>query len=48
MTALAFLLAAGNVEHKIKLFDVKVAKTLQTLRDHGATITSVAFSPDGS
>ena len=53
MTAIAFspdgsLLAAGDAEHKIKLFDVKGAKTLQTLRDHGATITSVAFSPDGS
>lgn len=53
MTAIAFspdgsLLAAGDVEYRIKLFDVKDAKTLQTLRDHGAVITSVAFSPDGS
>jgi uncharacterized protein with WD repeat len=53
MTALAFspdgsLLAAGDAEHRIKLFDVKEAKTLQTLRDHGAAITSVAFSPVGS
>ena len=53
MTALAFspdgsLLAAGDAEHRIKLFDVKSAKTRQTLRDHGAAITSVAFSPDGT
>ncbi len=53
VSAIAFssdgsLLAAGDVEHRIKLFDVKEAKMLQTLRDHGATITSVAFSPDGS
>ncbi len=53
VSAIAFspdgsLLAAGDVEHRIKLFDVKNAKTLQTLRDHNAIITSVAFSPDGS
>ena len=53
ITAIAFspdgsLLAAGDVEHKIKVFDVKSAKALQTLRDHNAAITGVAFSPDGS
>ncbi len=53
MTALAFspdgsLLAAGDAEHRVKLFDVKTARTLQTLRDHNAAISSVAFSPDGS
>ena len=53
MTTLAFssdssLLAAGDVEHKVKLFDVKSGKTLKTLLDHDAAITGVAFSPDGS
>lgn len=42
------VLAAGDVEHRIKLFAVKEASTVQTLRDHSAIITSVAFSPDGS
>lgn len=53
ITAVAFspdgsLLAAGDVEHRIKLFDVQTAKAVQTLKDHAAAIVSVAFSPDGT
>ena len=53
ISAIAFspdgsLLAAGDVEHRIKVFDVKTAKAVQTLKDHSATIVGVAFSPDGT
>jgi WD40 repeat protein len=53
ISAIAFspdgsLLAAGDVDKKIKLFDVKSAKTIRTLSDVGTTVLSLAFSPDGS
>jgi WD40 repeat protein len=53
VSAIAFsadgsLLAAGDVDKKIKLFDVKTAKAIHTLRDVGTTVQSLAFSPDGS
>ena len=53
VSAIAFssdgsLLAASDVDKKIKLFDVKTAKTISTLRDVGTTVQSLAFSPDGS
>jgi WD40 repeat protein len=53
ISAIAFssdgsLLAAGDVDKKIKLFDVKTAKTIRTVSDLGTTVLSLAFSPDGS
>jgi WD40 repeat protein len=42
------LLAAGDIEKRIKVFDVKTAKALRKLEDLGVTVTSLAFSPDGS
>jgi WD40 repeat protein len=53
ISAIAFspdgsLLAAGDIEKRIKLFDVKTAKALRKLEDLGVAVTSLAFSPDGS
>ena len=53
VSAIAFssdgsLLAAGDAEKKIKLFDVKTAKAISTLRDVGMPVQRLAFSPDGS
>jgi WD40 repeat protein len=53
VSAIAFspdgsLLAAGDVDKKIKLFDVKTAKAIRTLRDTGTIAQRMAFSPDGS
>jgi WD40 repeat protein len=53
VSAIAFspdgvLLAAGDADQKIKLFDVKQAKAIRTLRDTGTIAQRMAFSPDGS
>lgn len=53
VSAIAFspdgsLLAAEDVERRIKLFDVEMAKALHVLQDYAVTITGMAFSLDGT
>jgi WD40 repeat protein len=53
VSAIAFsadgsLLAAGDADKKIKLYDVAQAKAIRTLRDLSTTPQRLAFSPDGS
>jgi WD40 repeat protein len=40
------LLASGNLERTVKLWDVRSGSELRTLIGHSSGITSVAFSPD--
>ena len=51
-TSLAFsprgdIVAAGTVEHVIKLWDIKTGECLGQLRDHTYPVLCLAFSPDG-
>jgi WD40 repeat protein len=41
------ILASGSFDKSVKLWDVSTGKPLQTL-NHGAPVTTIAFSPDGS
>lgn len=42
------LLASGNTDHTVKLWDLQSRTLLATLEGHTGAVTSVAFSPDGS
>lgn len=51
-TSLAFsprgdIVAAGTVEHVIKLWDIRSAEQIGELRDHTYPVLCLAFSPDG-
>ncbi len=41
------VLASGNADHTIKLWDLAAAAELRTLRGHSGTVYFVAFAPDG-
>lgn len=42
------LLASGEVDKKIRLWDVAAGKQLAVLEGHSKQVTAVAFSPDGA